>query len=127
MIWDLNKSSEDYRKSWLALNRATKGSKAYEANFWVVDASIFWPQDNPGKLYEGIMLLASEDLSKSERELLGTGPIEALLAHHFGEYFPLFISSAESNSNIRHALESTYPPEEYEEQFELEIAKLLEK
>lgn len=114
----------DFESSWLAFRRSATGSAIWRASEWVVGCEIEWSKNEPAQLFEAILLVSENDLTTGECKLLGSGPIEALLANNFRNFATPIFEMAKSNEKLRIALHGTVPPEENEAEFDLLIAEL---
>lgn len=75
----------------------------------------------PSSLFDSIILISKESLNDNEVAMLGVGPLEALLAYNFEEYFLRLVQLSKENQNICQALKSVIPPDEYELEFSSKI------
>jgi uncharacterized protein len=110
---------EDFAASWIAYHgNSSAGSALWHASEWVVGAEIEWSIKQPRDLLLAIELVGDFQLTDWQIELLGSGPLETLLARQYDEVILQIMSLSSRNHNISSALRFVNPPEDRSEDFE---------
>ncbi|NSX55969.1 hypothetical protein [Parasulfitobacter algicola] len=115
---------ERFSKDWIAHIRSAPGTDMWLNSEWVVGASIEWAAKRPDILRHAIIEIAKQDLTESEFEKLGCGPLENLMVHDYEESSEAIWKHAKISGNLRAALCFVSPAPQHRADFELRLRRL---
>ena len=116
---------EDFAAAWVAYQgNSSVGSALWNASEWVVGADLDWSIKRPRDLLAAIEVIGDFQLTDWQIELLGSGPLETLLARQYDSVISEIIFLASGNHNISSALRFVNPPEDRRDDFEKRLNEL---
>lgn len=118
-------TSQDFAAAWFAYHgKSSVGSALWHASEWVVGADLEWSIKRPRDLLAAIEVIGDFQLTDWQIELLGSGPLETLVARQYDSVISEVIFLASGNQNIYSALRFVNPPEDRSDDFEKRLSEL---
>jgi hypothetical protein len=91
--------------SWIAAERAERGSPEYETNWWAVSEVMDWTLEGDGeRLWQFILEVYKRDLPDKVIAVLAAGPLEDLLAKQGVDFIDRIEELARRDPKFNHLL-----------------------
>ena len=92
---------------WIEARKYAVDDPRYSGYCWAVNEVLRFASDQPGMLWEVILLILNRDQSEKTVRSVGAGPLEDLLIYHGGSYIDKVIERMKKDMTLKIAAKST--------------------